>query len=135
MTKNNIIAVVLTLFTVMFLSDFNLVKTIYLIPNGLWSVPLFGFYFLSVYYFLNAFATNKKTIQKVMFILFGGLGIFSLFYVGFAIWKINNGNIFLETEADFQVNIKNVFFWIVYQSYLTLFFLSSFKQLVTIDQK
>lgn len=135
MKKNSIIAFLLALFTVMFLSDFNLVKTTYLIPNGLWSVPLFGFYFLSVYYFSNAFATHKKTMQKVIIILFGGLAICSLFYIGFSTWKINNGNIFLETEADFQVNIKNVFFWILYQSYLILFFLSSFKQLVTIDQK
>lgn len=135
MTKNNLIASVLALFTVLFLSDFRLLETIYLWPNIVWVFPLFGFYYLSVVYFANAFKTKLKVSQKVLMIVFGGVGIASLLYLGFCIWKTNQGNILLENKDAFQVNLKNVFFWVMYQSYLLLLFFSSFKQLVTIDQR
>lgn len=135
MKKNNIIAVLLALFTVLFLSEFKVLETIYLIPNIVWILPLFGFYLLSVFYFSKAFETKLKISQKIFIILFGGVGMVSLLYLGFSAWKVNVGNIFSEPQESFQVNLKNVFFWVLYQSYLFLFFFSSFKQLVTIDQK
>lgn len=135
MKKNSVIAVLLSVFTVLFLSNFKLLNTLYLMPNIFWVFPLFCFYFLSVWYFLTAFKTNLKTIQKVLRIIVGGLGFVLLLYVGFSVWKINQGNIFLDRQDAFQLNFKNIFFWIVYQSYLLLFLFSSFKQLVTIDQK
>lgn len=135
MKKNSIIAVLLSMFTVLFLSDFKILETIYLIPSLFWVFPLFGFYYLSVWYFSKAFSAHHNVFQKVMIILVGGLGVISLFYIGFSVWKMNHGNVFLENQVNFQVNLKNIFFWIVYQSYILLFFMSSFKQLVTIDQK
>ncbi|ANW97170.1 hypothetical protein AXE80_13125 [Wenyingzhuangia fucanilytica] len=136
MKKNNIIAVLLALFTVLFLSEFKVLETICLMPSAVWFFPLFGFYYLSVQYFSNAFKTKLKMAQKISVILFGGVGMLSLLYMGFSIWKSNSGNIFAKEEYQtFQINLKNVFFWVVYQSYLMLFFFSSFKQLVTIDQK
>lgn len=135
MKKNSVISFLLSLFTVLFLSDFKVLESMYLIPNIIWVVPLLSFYYLSVWYFSQAFVAHQKIIYKVLIILAGGLGIVSLLYLGFFIWKINNGNVFLDSKIDFQVNLKNIFFWVVYQSYLLLFFFSSFKQLVTIDQK
>lgn len=135
MKKNNIIAVLLAVITVLLLSEFKIFDTIYLIPSFVWILPLFGFYYLSLLYFSKAFETKLKIFQKVLMILFGGLGIVSLLYVGFSIWKINTGNIFSEPQESFQIILKNIFFWVVYQTYLFLFFFSAFKQLVTIDQK
>ena len=135
MKKDKIIASVLTVLTVLLLSDFRLFDTYYLIPNILWGIPLLGFYYTSVLYFFKAFNSSYKVVYKIGIILLGGLGVFSLLYLGFCIWKLNNGNVFTENVESFQINLKNIYFWVLYQSYLLLFFFSSFKQLVTIDQK
>ncbi|MGY5355225.1 hypothetical protein [Wenyingzhuangia sp. IMCC45467] len=135
MKKYSIIAILMTVLTVLFLSDFRLLETVYLIPNFLWAFPLYGFYFLSSWYFSIAFKTKLKTIQKILIIILGGIGIVSLLSFGFSIWKINGGNILSTPQETFQINLKNIFFWVVYQSYLFLFFFSAFKQLVTLDQK
>jgi hypothetical protein len=135
MKKTTVIAFSLSLLTVLFLSSFKLLDSLYLFPNFLWIVPLFGLYSLTVSYFTRAFKTKLSPVQKLLIILIGFLGVISLLCVGFLIWKVNYGNIFLETQSSFELNLKNIFFWVVYQSYLLLFFFSSFKQVVTYDQK
>lgn len=135
MKKNSIITFLMALFTVVLLSDFKLFNTQYLFPNVCWIFPFFGFYFLSFSYFSKAFSTHQTILNKVLIIFFGGIGVLSLLYAGFSIFKINQGNIFLEIKSEFQLNFKNIFFWVIFQSYVFLFFFSSFKQLVTIDQK
>ncbi|MDO6736701.1 hypothetical protein [Wenyingzhuangia sp. 2_MG-2023] len=132
MKKHNIIAVVLTVITLFVLTDFDFFNTLVWMPNVLWTLPLYLFFMMSVLYFKMAFKPLKTITYRILLIL-GSIAIsIGLLSVGFHVWKINSGNIFMDEIQDFQINVKNIWFWCIYQSYLLLFFFSAFKQLVTI---
>ena len=133
--KNSIIAAVFSLLTLIVFSDFNFFKTIVWMPNFLWILPLYLFSRLSVFYFISVFTVKYKVVVKIGMIVLNILLAFFLLKTGFQIFKINNGNILMSEMASFQINIKNIWFWIIFQSYLLLFLFSGFKLLVTIDQK
>lgn len=133
--KNKIIALVLTLISLFVFSGGHLFTTVYLMPSILWIFPLYGGFWLSVTYFKIAFGKQLQLIPKLAIVLLNGVLLFVFLYGGFQIWKINTGNILMADQNIFQINIKNIWFWILYQTYLLLFFFSAFKLLVTIDQK
>jgi len=130
--KNSIIAAVFSLLTLIVFSDFNFFKTIVWMPNFLWILPLYLFFRLSVFFFISFFTEKHKVVVKTGMIVLNVLLAVFLLKTGFQIFKINNGNILMSEIASFQVNIKNIWFWIAFQSYLLLLFFSGFKLLVTI---
>lgn len=72
---------------------------------------------------------------KVLLMLVNVVLIFLLLKTGFQIWKVNQGNILMAEIQAFKISFKNVWFWVLFQSYILLLFFSAFKLLVTIDQK
>jgi len=133
--KNKIIAIVLTVISLLIFSEGYLFLTTFLVPNIVWGVPFYGWFLLSALYFQKVFGKQFKMSQKIISIIlnFFFLGVF--LYGGFKFWKLNMGNILSVNQDVFQINLKNIWFWILYQSYLLLFFFSVFKLLITIDQK
>lgn len=133
--KNSIIAAILSLITLVVLSDFNFFESLIWMPNFLWILPLYLFFRISVYYFLLAFECKQKMPLKIAMIVLNLCFIGLLLKIGFQIFKINNGNILMGEFTAFQMTLKNIWFWVVFQSYLLLLLFSAFKILVTIDQK
>ncbi|NJB81358.1 hypothetical protein [Wenyingzhuangia aestuarii] len=133
--RNKIIALVLTLISLFVFSGGHLFTSVFLMPSILWVFPLYGGFWLSAYYFTKAFDKQLKLMHKLTIILLNGVLLFSFLYGGFQIWKLNTGNILMADHNIFQINIKNIWFWVLYQTYLLLFFFSAFKLLITIDQK
>lgn len=133
--KNSIIAAILSLITLFVISDLDLFETLFWFPNFLWILPLYLFFKISVYYFTTLFTGKGSVVLKISMLFLNLLLIVFLLKTGFGIWKVNNGNILLSDVKPFQITLKNIWFWVVFQSYLLLFFLSGFKLLVTIDQK
>lgn len=132
MKKFNVLIIVLSLCSVLFLSDFKILQTLFWVPNIVWLVPFYFLFLGSVLYFKKAFQP-KSTLAFRFLLIFGHVVLsFGLLYAGFLIWQINSGNIFTQEVKEFQINLKNLWFWCIYQSYLILFFFSAFKQLVTI---
>ncbi|WP_010135479.1 hypothetical protein [Ochrovirga pacifica] len=132
MLKQQIIAFIFAICSVLFLTDFNVFGTLYMVPNCIWLVHLYFFFIGSIIYFQKVFRPISVVLLRIFMMLSHFIAIGLILYLGFYIWKINNGNIFTETPQEFQINLKNIWFWVVYQSYLLLFFFSAFKQLVTI---
>ncbi len=133
--KNSAIAAILSLITLLLFSGFDFFNSLVGMPNFLWTLPLYIFFRVSVFYFSKIFIEKLTVPFKIGVILLNVAFCFLLLYTGFQIWKLNSGNIFTETQQVFQFNAKNIWFWVVFQSYLLLFFFSAFKHLVTIDQK
>lgn len=133
--KNSIIAAVLSLLTLLLISEFDFFNSLLWMPNFIWILPLYLLFRVSVYYFKMVFTGKLSVSLKIgVIVLNVSLGIL-LLYLGFQLWKINSGNILSSQVKPFEITLKNTWFWIVFQSYLILFFFSAFKQLVTIDQK
>lgn len=132
MKKFNILIVVLTVCSVLFLSDFKVLQTQILIPNILWGIPFYLLFLGSVIYFKKAFQPKEKLAFRFLLIGTHIIASIGLLYVGFLIWQTNQGNILTSKTQEFQINLKNLWFWCMYQSYLLLLFFSAFKQLVTI---
>ncbi|MGY6649252.1 hypothetical protein [Wenyingzhuangia sp. IMCC45574] len=132
MKKFNVLIVVLTLCTVLFLSNFDVLGTQFLMPNIIWAVPFYGLFLGSVIYFKKAFLPKANIGIRFLVIVGHAALSLGLLYSGFLVWKTNNGNILTPEPMEFQTNLKNLWFWCLYQSYLILFFFSAFKQLVTI---
>ena len=133
--KNSIIAAVLSLATLLFISDFDFFNSLFWMPNLLWVLPLYVFFRLSVWYFKTVFSVQASVPIKLSIVAINIFLVFFLFKLGFNIWKVNQGNILLEEIKPFQMTLKNIWFWILFQSYLILLFFSAFKLLITIDQK
>lgn len=132
MKKFNFLLIVLTVSSVLFLSDFDVLGTQLLMPNILWGIPFYFLFLGSVLYFKKAFQPKEKLVFCFLLIGVHILASVGLLYLGFLVWQTNNGNILTSEIQDFQTNLKNLWFWCMYQSYLLLFFFSAFKQLVTI---
>ncbi len=132
MKKQTLLVVVLSLCSVLFLSNFDVLETLFLMPNLLWVLPFYGLFLGSVLYFKKAFQPIEKTAIRFVLILAHAALSLGLLYAGFLVWKTNNGNVLTAEVQEFQINLKNLWFWCVYQSYLILLFFSAFKQLVTI---
>ena len=133
--KHSIIAAVLALITLVTLSDFDFFNTYFLMPNLLWILPLYIFFRLSTTYFHIAYKGKLSLGLKVGVMVINTVLILLLLKTGFSIWKQNVGNILMESQSDFIINVKNIWFWVMFQSYILLFFFSAFKLLVTIDQE
>ncbi|NIJ43997.1 hypothetical protein FHR24_000436 [Wenyingzhuangia heitensis] len=133
--KIKIIAFLLALFSMLIFSEGVLFTTLFYVPTILWIFPFYVWFWLSAFYFKNSFGKQLKLYQKIAIILLNSFLLFSFLYVGLQLWKINTGNILMSDNSIFQINLKNIWFWVIYQSYLLLFFFSTFKLLVTIDQK
>ena len=133
--KNSLIAALLALITLLLLSDFDFFTSQLYFPNFLWILPFYLFFRLSLFYFQTIFKGQLSNTLKIVVIL-GNLFCLGLFVkLGFEIWKPNQGNILMSLQENFKINAKNIWFWVVFQSYLILCFFSAFKLLVTWDQK
>ncbi len=133
--KNSIIAVILSLITLFVISDFDFFSSLFWMPNFLWILPLYIFFKTTIFYLFTVFQGKLSVKIKIGAIVLNTLFVVILLYTGFQVWKINNGNILINKSISFQINVKNIWFWIVFQSYLLMLFFSAFKLLVTIDQE
>ncbi len=130
--KHSGIAAILALISLLIFSELDFFKTIFWFPNFLWILPLYILFRISSFYFTFVFGLEGVLSKKLLFVAVNVICVLVFFKLGFAIWKTNQGNILTAPLQEFQINLKNIWFWILYQSYLILFFFSAFKQLVTI---
>ncbi|MGY5352071.1 hypothetical protein ACXGQW_05840 [Wenyingzhuangia sp. IMCC45533] len=133
--KNSLVAAALAFVSLLALSDLDFFKTVLWFPNFLWILPFYLFFRISVSYFVLAFQYKGLIVKKLGLVGINSLLIAALLYLGFQLWRSNQGNILSTQANEFHITLKNIWFWIVYQSQLLLLFFSAFKLLVTIDQK
>jgi hypothetical protein len=124
-------------------SNFDLTKEIN-VPLGKkdWLLPvpvLFPLLFLFLYgnieYLKFSYAEGKTLIEKIFYGLLNFGVCLLIFMTGFAFWKYSQGDIDMlftgESKNAFQLNFRNLFFWVLYQSILMAYGLSILKILVS----
>lgn len=124
-------------------SNFDLTKTIHIpLGNKDWLLPvpilfplLFVFLFINIKYLKFSYAEGKTISQKIIFGMLNIIITVSIFLLGFSFWKYSQGDIdvafFGETKKAFDLNFRNLFFWVFYQSVLMAYGLSILKIMVS----
>lgn len=97
-------------------------------------LPMFLIARLNFFYIGFSYAEGKSIFQKIVF---GTLNTFltgTLFMGGFHFWKYSNGSVdvlFGLTKRGFDLNFRNLLFWVLFQSLLLAYGLSILKIVVS----
>lgn len=142
-SKKTTILIIVSIISMLIFSNFELTKEMH-IPLGDqdWLLPvpalfpiLFLFLYLNIAYLKFSYAEGKNLVQKI---IFGVLNVgitFLIFIAGFSFWKYSQGDIdvafFGEIKEAFDMNFRNLFFWVFYQSILMAYGLSVLKIMVS----
>lgn len=99
----------------------------------------FVFLYANIHYLKFSFQEGKSLLEKSIFaILNSGITVL-LFIGGFYFWKFTEGDIdvafFGETKHPFELNFRNIYFWVLYQTLLMAYGLSVLKILVSKGKK
>lgn len=141
--KKITILIIVSVLSMLIFSNFDLTKELH-IPLGdkNWMIPvsvlfpiLFVFLYVNAKYLKFSYAEGKTLIQKIIFGVLNFMITISVFLAGFTFWKFSHGDIdvafFGETKDSFDLNFRNLFFWVVYQSILMAYGISILKILVS----
>jgi hypothetical protein len=142
-SKKITILIIVSIMSMLIFSNFDLTKEIHIpIDEKAWLLPvpvLFPLLFLFLYgnieYLKFSYAEGKNLSKKIFFGLLN-FGLFILiFSAGFSFWKYSLGDIDVffigESKSEFQLNFRNLFFWVFYQTILMAYGLSILKILVS----
>ncbi|MEI6864714.1 hypothetical protein [Flavicella sp.] len=141
--KKTTILIIISIISMLIFSNFDLTKEM-LIPLGekYWLLPvpaLFPVFFLFLYinitYLKFSYAEGKNLAQKICFGLLNTAIFIFIFYIGFIFWKYSLGDIdvafFGKVKKVFQLNFRNLFFWVFYQSIFMAYGVSILKIMVS----
>lgn len=141
--KNITILILVCVVSMLIFSNFDLTKELHItIGEELWLFPvpvlfplLFMFLLFNISYLKFSFAEGKTLFQKL---LFGTLNIIItsfIFILGFTFWKYSQGDIdvafFGGVKKAFHLNLRNLYFWVFYQSLLMVYGFSVLKIIVS----
>ncbi|MGB2128826.1 MAG: hypothetical protein ACPHXR_05045 [Flavicella sp.] len=141
------VALILSLFLTLFFIDFQpLVYMTIANENQVLQLPaLFLFPLLLIFMLVQlsyvkwVYADGNSIAQKSLFFSLNVYLIYLLFNGGFWLWKNCNGNIdtllFGKVSEAFQLNVKNVLFWVLYQTLFLVYGFSLLKILVSPSKK
>lgn len=141
--KKITILIIVSVVSMLIFANFDLTKELH-IPIGEkdWFVPvsvlfpvLFLFLFVNIKYLNFSYAEGKTLIQKIVFAVLNMVISISIFLAGFTFWKYSHGDIdvafFGASKTEFDLNFRNLFFWVFYQSILMTYGVSILKILVS----
>lgn len=137
------ILLIIAIVSLLVFANFDLTKEIQ-IPseNGAFYFPVtvafpvfFVFLYANIHYLKFSFTGGKSLLQKGVFAILNAVITILLFISGFYFWKFTEGDIdvafFGETKHPFQLNFRNIYFWVLYQTLLMGYGLSVLKIIVS----
>ncbi len=141
--KKITILLLLAIVSLLVFSNFDLTKEIqipkkegaYYFPVTVLFPVFFVFLYANIHYLKFSFQEGKTVVQKAIF-GFLNIGITLLVFIGgFYFWQFTKGDIdvafFGETKHPFQLNFRNIYFWVLYQTLLMAYGLSVLKIIVS----
>jgi len=142
-SKKTTILIIVSVISMLIFSNFDLTKEIH-IPIGekVWLLPvpvlfplLFLFLYVNIEYLKFSYAEGKTLTEKIMYSMLNFCFFLFIFITGFTFWKYSLGDIDVffkgEFKSEFQLNFRNLFFWVFYQTLLMVYGLSVLKILVS----
>ncbi|WP_152286960.1 hypothetical protein [Flavicella marina] len=137
--KKMAILIIVSIVLLLIFTNFDLTKELlikgensnYLIPVTILFPILFVFLYANILYLKFSFKEGKTLIQKIIYGLINVSITAMIFGVGFQFWKYSQGDIDVafngEVKKAFELNFRNLFFWVFYQSILMAYGLSILK--------
>jgi len=146
-SKKTVILWIASLLSILILSNFSLTKEIYiayaatgfLVPSFILLPLLYLFFYGNIAYLQFSYAEGKTLVEKILYAILN-TGIFMLiFKAGFEFYSYSHGNMDIifkgESKNVFQLNFRNLFFWVIYQSIWLAYGFSVLKILVSRTKK
>jgi hypothetical protein len=142
-SKKTTILIIVTVISILIFSNFDLTKEIHVpIGQNVWLLPvpvlfplLFLFLYVNIEYLKFSYAEGKTLIEKIIFGMLNFGFFLIIFMTGFTFWKYSLGDIDVffkgNLKSEFQLNFRNLFFWVFYQTLLMVYGLSVLKILVS----